>query len=89
MLNSCMHMCLNSMSKCFGCMYKCHGHIQSQILLFIYFNCLCEMFIQSFFFLSFLCRCISCISCISHMDKYTPIFPTITIHLGLKWSQMV
>ncbi len=86
MLNNCMHKCLNSMSKCFGCMYKCHGHILSQFLLFIYFNCFCEMFSQSFFHWSFLFRCISCIS---HMDKYTPIFPTITISLGKKWSQIM
>ncbi len=55
MLNSCMHKCLNSMSKCFGCMYKCRGHILSQNLLFIYFNCSCEMFSQSFFFIGPFC----------------------------------
>jgi hypothetical protein len=53
--------------------------------LYILIACV-KCLVKVFFHWSFLFRCISCIS---HMDKYTPIFPTITISLGKKWSQIM
>jgi hypothetical protein len=67
-------------------MHKCHGHIYFKVYyLYILIACV-KCLVKFIFHWSFLFKCISCIS---HMDKYTPIPPTITIILDKKWSQIM